>query len=342
MSALLSDFRSELRDHLLDTVWQQWTSAGLSGRVDAGSESVVDPEALLLFTCTIGRHDQRLLDGALEWLDANGDFINVQRLNRIAEEERFSGKAVLRALAAVTRTSKSQAKWSALADAHPGPNVESEPLFYRRSGGALPVVREPDPVFAGYGLIRDAFERRGLAGGFRPESTANLILRLRAFLGVNARCEILSYLLLNHAGSPRAVASDCYFFPATVSKAMAEMGRSGFLVSRTEGRRKLYQLFPDGWSHLFFADDARPPWVVWPRVFSALERVWLLVSDPQLAEKPAAEQASALRRLLVDGVIDQFERGRPGFAFGDIGAHTGEALTPFFISRLRSLLAMSP
>ena len=341
MSTPLTDFRPELRSRLLDLVWRQWTCAGLEGRIEAWSGSVIDPEALLLFTCTIGRHDQRLFDGVLEWLDINGNFINVQRLKRIADKEQFAGYAVLRALAAATRTSTSQAKWSGLADAGPGSDVEPEPLFYRSSGVPLPIVREPDQVFSEYGLARDRFEERGIAGPFRPERTANLILKLRALLGVNARCEILGYLLLNHAGSPRAMASDCYFFPATVSKAMAEMGRSGFLVSRTEGRRKLYHLVPETWSRLLLADDARPEWINWPRVFRALERIWLLVNDPELAEKPGVEQASALRRLLTDGVIDQLERGRPGFAFGDIKSHPGEALTPFFIDRLGSLLEMA-
>jgi len=341
MSAPLTDFRPEFRDRLLDLVWRQWTCAGLEGRAESWSGSVVDPEALLLFTCTIGRHDQRLFDGVLEWLDVNGDFINVQRLKRIAKEERFSGEAVLRALAAATRTSASQAKWSGLADIVPEWDTDFEPLFYRSSGAELPVVREPDPVFAEYGLARDRFEERGIAEPFRPERTANLILRLRALLGVNARCEILSFLLINHAGSPRAMASDCYFFPATISKAMAEMERSGFLVSRTEGRRKLYQLVPEAWSRLLLPDGARAEWITWPRLFRALERIWLLVGDPGLAERPAIEQASALRRLLKDGVIDQLERGRPGFAFGDIRAHPGDALSSFFIDRLRSLLEIT-
>jgi len=341
MSTPLTDFRSELRDRLLDLVWRQWTCAGLEGRAEAWTGSVIDPEALLLFTCTIGRHDQRLFDGVLEWLDVNGDFINVQRLKRIASVEQFTGEAVLRALAAATRTSTSQAKWSGLADAHPGSDTQAEPLFYRSSGAALPIVREPDPVFAEYGLSRDRFEARGIAGPFRPEKPGNLILKLRALLGVSARCEILSYLLLNHSGSPRAMASDCYFFPATISKAMAEMERSGFLVSRTEGRRKLYHLVPETWSLLLLAGDAQPEWIAWPRIFRALERIWLLVNDPELVDKPAFEQASALRRLLTDGIIDQLERGRPGFAFGDIKAHPGEELTPFFIDRLRSLLEMA-
>lgn len=338
MATLLTDYRSELLDHLLDLAWRQWTSAGLMGRAAPWSGSVIDPEALLLFTCTIGRHDQRLFDGVLEWLNVNGDFINVQRLKRIANVERFSGEATLRALAAATRTSASQAKWSGLAESLSSSRENPEPLFYRSSGAPLPVVREPDPVFAEYGLARDRFEKRGIAEPFRPEWTANLILRLRALLGVNARCEILCYLLINRFGSPRSMASDCYFFPATISKAMAEMERSGFLVSRNEGRRKLYHLVPENWTGLLLADDVRPEWITWPRVFRALERIWLLVQDPGLADETEFVQASALRRLLTDGVIDQLERGRSGYAFGEINAHPGAALTPFFISRLRSLL----
>ncbi len=338
MTALLTDFRPELRDRLLDLAWRQWTAAGLAGRVGPWSGSVIDPEALLLFSCTIGRHDQRLFDGIREWLEANGDFINVQRIKRIADEERYSGEPVLRALAAATRTSKSQAKWARLAEPPPASSGGSKPLFYSRSGESLPVVREPDPDFAEHGLMRDRFEVRGIAGTFRPERTANLILRLRAFLGVNARCEVLAYLLINQTGSPRAIASDCYFIPATISKAMAEMERSGFLVSRTEGRRRIYSLIPETWSQLFLRNEPRPEWVVWPRVFRALERIWLLVSDPDLDSRSAFDQASELRRLLTDGVASQLERGRPGFAFGNIQAHGGETLTPFFIGRLRLLL----
>jgi hypothetical protein len=338
MTAPLTDFRPELRDRLLDLAWRQWTCAGLSGRVDPWTGSVIDPEALLLFTCTIGRHDQRLFDGVMEWLDANGDFINVQRLKRITDTEQFSGEAVLQTFAATTRTSASQAKWSRLAEARPTSATVPKPLFYARSGEVLPVVREPDPEFAGYGFARDRFEERGIAEEFRPERAPNLILRLRALLGVNARCEVLGYLLINRTGSPRAIASDCYFFPATISKAMAEIERSGFLTSRTEGRRRLYSLIPEAWSQLFLRDQPAPQWVIWPRVFRALERIWLVVSHPDLEGRSAFEQASELRRLLTDDVASQLERGRPGFTFGNIQAHPGESLTPFFIDRLRALL----
>jgi hypothetical protein len=43
----LTSFRKELRDCLLDVVWRQWTSLGVSGHGESWSDSVIDPEALL-------------------------------------------------------------------------------------------------------------------------------------------------------------------------------------------------------------------------------------------------------------------------------------------------------
>ena len=90
MTTQLTDFKHELLERLLDIAWRQWTTAGVSGRGAPWTGSVIDPEALLLFSCTIGRYDARLFDAIQEWLRVNGQFINVQRLKRIVKEERFS------------------------------------------------------------------------------------------------------------------------------------------------------------------------------------------------------------------------------------------------------------
>jgi len=338
MKTQLTDFRRELLDRLLDIVWRQWTTAGVSGRGKPWTGSVIDPEALLLFSCTIGRYDARLFDAAQEWLRANGQFINVQRLKRILKEERFAGEPVLTAMTAAASTSVNRAKWSQIAGSQPKAGDEPAPLFYLESGEPLPVVRDHDPLFAEYGFIRDRFEERGVAEAFRPELPGNLLLRLRALLGVNARCEVFEYLLANGVGSPRAIASDCYYYPATISKTMGEMSRSGFLVSRTQGRKRLYSLTPDTWADLFLDAGTELTWVVWPRLLSALEQIWLFLDDRDLFGRSSLEQASSLRRLLIGGVISQLERSLPGFIFGNIAAHRAETLVPFFIARLTAAL----
>jgi len=338
MKKLLPDYRQELLGRLLEISWRQWATAGVSGHERSWSTSVIDPEALLVFSTTIGRYDARLFDAVLEWLRVNGQFINIQRLKRVLRDEQFAGEPILTPITAAASTSVNRAKWSQIADSPQKSGEEPEPLFYLESGVPLPVVREHDPLFAEYGFIRDRFEERGVAEAFRPELPGNLLLRLRALLGVNARCEVFGYLLVNGVGSPRAIASDCYYYPATISKAMAEMSRSGFLASRTQGRRRLYSLNPNTWAGLFLDTESKLTWVVWPRLFSALEQIWLFLNDPDLADRSALEQASALRRLLIGGVISQLESSLPGFIFGDHATYRAESLIPFFIAQLTAAL----
>jgi len=78
--------------------------------------------------------------------------------------------------------------------------------------------------------------------------------------------------------------------------------------------------------------------VVWARLFSALEQVWLFLNRADLSEKSALVQSSALRRLLKDPVISQLNRAGLYFMFGDDSAHSGEALLPFFIERIKKVL----
>jgi hypothetical protein len=338
MTQQLIRFRDDLLDRLLDIAWRQWATAGVSGHAASWDGSIIDPEALLLFSCTVGRYDARLFDAVQEWLRINGHFINIQRLKRILKEEQFEGASVLSAMTAASKTSVNQAKWSQIAEKPAGAEAQTEPLFYRTSGEPLPVVRDRDPLFAEYGFARDRFEDRSVAEPFRPELSGNLLLRLRALFGVNARCEVFEYLLVNGVGSPRAIASDCYYYPATISKAMSEMRGSGFLVSRTKGRQRLYSLTPAAWRNLFLHDRVEPAWVVWPRLFSAFEQVFLFLNDNDLGRKSVLEQASSLRRILVGGVISQVEGGLRGFIFGDPAAHHAEALIPFFATRLKSAL----
>ena len=226
------------------------------------------PDALLLFSCTMARYDARLFDAILEWLQINGRFNSVPRIKRMLKEESFAGEPVLLAMASATSTSENEARWVRMKRAGPKARRRGAPLFFSKKGTPLPVVREPDPNFARYGFVRDRFKARDVAESFRPELPSNLLLRLRALLGVNARCEIFQFLLLNGHGSPRAMARDCYYYPATISKALAEMSQSGFVVSRTEGRHRFYSLVPQTWEDLLLGNGSDMEWIVWPRLFS--------------------------------------------------------------------------
>lgn len=337
MATSLTGYRPIFLERVLDLLWRQWSSLGVAGHGTGWRGAPIDPEALLLISCTVARHDARLFDAVLEWLGINGRYVNVQRLRRILSQERFAGERVLAALAATVKDSVSAAKWARSAAAQHGEMVP-EPLFHLKDGRPMPVVGDPDPTFARHGYLRDRVEPRGVAGPFRPEPAANLLLRLRALFGVNARCEIMAFLLLNSRGAPRAIARQTYTLPATVARTLRELRDSGYVVSRVEGRRRLHRLVPGTWRELLLPGKPGPSWVVWPRLFSALETTWTFLSDEGLEHRPALAQASALRRVLLESVVEKLDTCNLDLAFGDISGHPGPALTPFFIERMNAML----
>jgi len=340
METSLTAYRAEFQDRLLDLLWRQWNALGVAGQGGGAPwlRTPLDPEALLLVSCTVARHDPRLFDAMLDWLRVNGRFVNVQRLRRMLTAFPFAGDAVFAAVAATTSTSAQAMKWAQSAKGRPNHKREAgESLFRMADGQALPVLHEPDPVFLAHGLLREHYQQRGVAMPFRPEITANLLLRLRAFLGVSARCEILTYLVLNRQGSPRAVAQACGYYPATVTRALAEMGGSGYVVSRVEGRHRHYTLALDAWRSLLLGEGDAPRWIAWPALFSALEQVWLFFQQPESAGQSPLAQASALRRILRAGVLDALADSGLPVVFGDDQRHVGESLIPFFVARMREV-----
>ncbi|MBL7645600.1 MAG: hypothetical protein JNK74_05350 [Candidatus Hydrogenedentes bacterium] len=115
MSTPLKQFRDQYRETLLNFLWREWTALGVAGTDATPPRHVSDPEALLLFTCTLGRHDQRLFDEVMDWLLKNGRFINIQRLRNILAKEDFRGGPVLSAIADWLTTQGASSKWKLLA-----------------------------------------------------------------------------------------------------------------------------------------------------------------------------------------------------------------------------------
>ena len=339
MESSLTDYRAEFQDRLLELLWRQWTALGVAGQGESWTRTPLDPEALLLISCTVARLDPRLFDTMLDWLRVNGRYVNIHRLQRMLTALPFAGAAVFAAVAGAISTANQAAKWERSSTRPLARKPHSvEPLFFMADGQPLPVVRKPDPQFLALGFLRDQYQPRHVATLFRPEITATLLLRLRAFFGVNARCEILAYLLLNRRGSPRAVAQACGYYPATVTKALAEMGDSGYVASHVEGRHRHYTLIQEAWRPLLMGEESTPCWISWPTVFCALEHVWIFLRAPARAGQSQLAQASALRRVLQHDTIAGLARSGLPVAFGGWQQHAGESLLPFFVEQLREVL----
>jgi hypothetical protein len=300
-------FRDAVHERILALVWRQWSAIGVPGYSDAEETGVVDPEALLLLTMTVGRWDMRLFDEALRWLRANGVLLNVQRLKNLARGSGDTAKATLAAVAELLTADSAMApKWRGLASRWV---LQAEcPLFLLRDGRPLPRPEATDEVFRRHGLLRAPVESGGGERPFATRGPASLLLRLRALLGVSLRCEILCVLGSTDEVHPSRVARSLGLAPRSIQKALAEMVLSGAIQVRTEARRKSYSLAP-GILDALLRPQGPTPWRSSAPLFRACEVLWAAVSDPQLETREPMLLASQWRRVMRAIAPDLAEAG---------------------------------
>ena len=336
MTPSLKTFKEEFQNILLNFLWRQWSALGVAGQAGGEDVWIIDPEALLLFTCTLGRHEPRLFDEVLDWLQENGSFINILRLKRMLRTEPFAGGRAVAAVAGCLSKGAGAAKWKLLAD-----TVEAragmEPFFLTPDGTPLPVPGEPESNFARCGFRRGPLRLRGHSQKFRPTPPTNLALQLRALFGINARCEIVLYLLTHEAAHPAQIAREAYYFGRAVQGTLVDMSKSGVVQLRSSGREKHYWLLQKHWAELLNRPENFPQWITWPPLFSALERIWLKLNEPRLEALDPLLQSSELRQLMVE-VRPAFERARFDKNLSDDREYLGEKYLPVFLSDVITLL----
>lgn len=336
MNPSLKTFKQEYRELLLNFLWRQWSALGVVGQAAGEDGWIIDPEALLLLTCTMGRYEPRLFDEVLDWLQESGRFINILRLKRILRTEKFAGERTLAAIAAYLNKGTEALKWKLLAESVQ-PSPPAEEFFISSDGKPLPALGEPEPHFGRYGFKRGPLRLRGYSQKFRPTQPSNLVLQLRALFGINARCEIVVYLLTHEAAHPSQIAREAYYFQRAVQGTLVDMSQSGVVQLRSAGREKHYWLLQKHWAELLNRPEQFPQWITWPPLFSALERIWLKLNDPKLVALDPLLQSSEIRQLMTE-VRPSFEQARFDKNLSDDRQYLGEKYLPVFFSDITKLL----
>lgn len=337
MSILLTEFKTTALDQLLELLWRQWSALGVAGQTPSEERRVIDPEALLLLSLTVCRYDARLFDELLDWLTVNGAFMNVQRLKNLEKQFDFQGKAGISAIAEILGKKSSQTlKWKNLSSTHT--IVPAEPLFHMKNGKPLPLTQEYSPEFELHGLLRAPLKLRGYSQPFPTHGITTLLLRLRALLGVTARCELLCLLGSAEEIHPSEIARKTGYFPRTVQNALVEMARSGVIEMRCSNREKMYWLRPGLLDNLLRFDGLSTPWTNWTPLFRALEIFWLGLTDPKLQEVEPLLLASEFRRLAMKMRPLLGEAGWGKFLRNE-KEYRGEEYGPVFVQDMTALLA---
>jgi len=336
MNISLTDFKATVLDQLLDFLWRQWSALGVAGQSAPEERRVIDPEPLLLLSLTVCRYDARLFDEILDWLAVNGSFLNVQRLKGIERQLDFQGKAQLSAVSELLGKKSSYAlKWKNLSVAH---FLEKpEPLFFMKDGKPLPVPNNLASEFRAHGLLRGPVKLRGYSQPFPVQGMPSLLLRLRALLGVNARCELLCLLGAVEEIHPSDIARQTGYFPRTTQNALVEMARSGVVQVRSANREKRYWLQPGVLDNLLRPEGTPTPWSNWSPLFRAVEMLWLGLIDPKRQNLDPLLLASELRRLAGDMRPLLGEAGW-GQSLRPDSAYRGEEYAEVFFQDVKDIL----
>lgn len=311
--------RSRILEGLLDLVWSQWTTLGVLGSGSAAGGWIIDPEALVIFTCRMGRYDPRVFNAMIDWLMLHQRFINVGRLKALNSKGKLSDGNVLPAISHLLMKPSSHSKWRSLSSDIQRDDECQEPLFLFKNGYPHPDPGKPDQPFARAGFSMPEYRSRNVAKLFDPDHPANLILKLRALLGVNARCEIIAYLARHSGSNPTETAAATGYSQKAVHNVMNELHKSGTVYKRVKGRETLYSLQEKVWEPLLSVGE-EVKWLDWRQVFSFLIEVWTILDDERFQGIGEGSLESELLLLLTRRVprlpvflgtrIDDMLRGR--------------------------------
>jgi len=292
---------------LLRFLWREWTALGVAGQERVALRHVIDPEALLLFTCSLGRYDQRLFDEVLDWLARNGRFLNVQRMRNMLRQEGFHGGDVVSAVADWMSQRDSSVKWRTLAGAKMQAD-KPRALFSLPDGCPLPQPADNDPTFLKHGLVRGAVTLRGYSQVFPADSAPCRLLGMRALFGVNARCDILTYLAIHGASHPREIARELYYSQKAVHDAMTDMACSSVVHSSRGTRERTFRIASNALPFLTGPRETAR-WVNWPILLTAAETVWEMTETLLARNLDPLVEASQIV-LTLQSVLDRLTRAR--------------------------------
>lgn len=335
---LLKEFRKQTGEVLLSFLWRQWAQIGLaSAAAEQRDGWAIDPEALLLLTCTVGRWDPRLFDEVVDWMHKNCRFLNIPRLRSLLKRNGSRGEMICSAIAKVIAAKNGRLNWRCPCPEKP---PEAEPLFFDINGRPMGGFGPTDEVFLKFGFERGPIQLRGYSRQFNAVMPESALLRLRSLFGVSARAEITLYLATHKMAHPSGIAKDTGFSQKNIQDTLVDMTASGIVhTAALEGRKKSYFIHSKDLSPFLYDPDNPPAWVTWPPLFSALEELWLTLQTIDKNE-PSPLLLSSDSRRLMKSIRPRIEASGFGECLSNPESFPGEQYADIFQRDIRRLLGL--
>jgi hypothetical protein len=260
MEISLKEFKEKFYNDLLEIHWRHWTALGVTSHMKPEKTWIIDLEPLIISTLTIGLQDKRLLSSSIEWLIKNGEWMNLSRLKRIIKVfiERNPGLKEPPIIPEV---------WELFVDTYnkTAPNKIRFGKF-DSYGSEKNAINEYKNFF-------NAFKIRNVTTEPKLDHSSLIQLLLRSILGVDARTEILIYLLAKESGNSNSIAKEIFYNQKNIYTILEKWSRAQMVIKISEQKIPRYSIKRE--KELLHAIGLReiPNYLNWTKTFLFLDRL---------------------------------------------------------------------
>ena len=232
------DSTEQLDSAAREVAWRQWRAIGGAASTAHPARSIVDPEALTLYTIGVTEREHRFESVLSSWLEVNASLLRLQRMRNLQKLFPESVRKRVPRFSQIARAIAKHPKWAALG----GTEEEAEDTPH------LPEVRRavPTPL----------------------ERPSALLLRLRRAFGVGANADVLS-VLLGHSGralTVKDVVELTGYTNVAVRGALGDLTSAGFAeIQKT--RPQQFAVSAHGWQTLLGVREL-PRWHPWGQFYA--------------------------------------------------------------------------
>lgn len=252
----------QLNENLIRLAWSLWTEIGVAGLERKHKNFSVAPEELIILTSALSQFDPRLRDEALDWCVRYHRFISPIRLHILAKKyEEYIAEPFSIFSTTLNTTADIRTKWIVLKD--------TPPLKFKPSG-------------------------KSILRNFEIPSMINF--RLRSFLGVGAKADIIAFLL---AGEQRNfVASDLIetgYSKRRIAAILEDLASAG-IFSELKVRNQLQYAFMRHDQFIKLIGDIPQNIIQWQRILEVILPIHACIQD--IEDAPIGVRVIDIRNLL--------------------------------------------
>ncbi len=273
----------------LEAAWVQWAALTplAASRTKILARSMIDPEALVLFSLLGKDRERRLTDVLAAWARGASFLLSVHRINALAAGYPDIVYQRIPDFAAIA-AKRGDKRWKSLAGKH---------------------VADQQATPA----------REKALGPLRLTHPPALMLRLRAAFGVGAKADLLGFLLGNYGASAdlKTIAIGTGYTTRALRKATEEMELAG-MIAKLDAFPAAFSAPYSAWAHVldpyYKPEPSVPPssiprWYYWSAVFAFLAGV-VAWSEQARSQHWSSYVASSRLRDVVDAHQQSLRRAQ--------------------------------